>query len=474
MEESTRYTNTMSDQKSFIVLMVGLCTLLFGVAVLKLNSTVCLLLSGIISAYLGMAFGCKWEDCEKYIAENVRNMAIGILIMMMVGLLIATWMAAGVVPYLMYYGLKFIPPSIFLVAVCLACALMSIMTGTSWGTIGTIGIAFVGISEGLGIPLPYTIGSIVVGALVGDKLSPLSDTTILAPYVSGCDLIEHIKSMLYTTVPALLISLVLYAFLGMGYSGGGSVDSETYSAILNTLETKFTLNPVLLLPPVLVLGLILKRKPTLPVFGAGIILAIFLAVFVQDQSFTDVMKAAASGGKMDTGNAMVNKMVNRGGLSSIMSSVGLIISAAVFSGALKGAGVFDMLINSIQRFAKSSKTLLFFSYMLHMALCSLTGSYFVTFSVCGPLLGPIFDKYDLNRKNLSRMLEDTGTTFAPLVPWSVISGFILATLNVTSYDYVLYAPLTYMGVIIPMFYIATGFGVFRSDGTMYFRPKNKQ
>lgn len=186
--------------KSMLVLIVALVILLYCVAVLKANPGVSLILTALAAMGLGMLFGCKWKDFEGDIGDTFKTMFMGMLIMMFVGILIGAWMVSGTVPFMMYYGLKLLPAPIFLVASCLLCCVMSLMTGTSWGTMGTIGVALMGVAEGLDIPAAYAAGAIVVGAIFGDKLSPLSDTTIMAPYVSGVDIIDHIKSMLYTTV----------------------------------------------------------------------------------------------------------------------------------------------------------------------------------------------------------------------------------------------------------------------------------
>ena len=277
----------LSSSKSLLVMAVSLAILLYCVAILKVNPGVSLILSALSAVYLGMAFGCPWKQFENDIGDTFKTMFMGMLIMMFVGILIGSWMVSGTVPLMMYYGLKLLPAPIFLVASCLLCCLMSLMTGTSWGTMGTVGVALIGVAEGLGIPVAYAAGSIVVGAIFGDKLSPLSDTTIMAPYVSGVDIIDHIKSMLYTTVPCLVISLILYAVLGMKFQGG-HIDSQAYSQILSTLEGTFNLNPILLLPPVVVLVLIFMRKPTIPVFGIGILLAAVLAVAVQGLSLIHI------------------------------------------------------------------------------------------------------------------------------------------------------------------------------------------
>ena len=460
----------LSSSKSLLVMAVSLAILLYCVAILKVNPGVSLILSALSALYLGMAFGCPWKQFENDIGDTFKTMFMGMLIMMFVGILIGSWMVSGTVPLMMYYGLKLLPAPIFLVASCLLCCLMSLMTGTSWGTMGTVGVALIGVAEGLGIPVAYAAGSIVVGAIFGDKLSPLSDTTIMAPYVSGVDIIDHIKSMLYTTVPCLVISLILYAVLGMKFQGG-HIDSQAYSQILSTLEGTFNLNPILLLPPVVVLVLIFMRKPTIPVFGIGILLAAVLAVAVQGKGIKEVLSAMTSGLGISTDMALVDSMINRGGLLSMMPSVALIIGAAVFSSALKATGVFQMFLDAIQKYATGRKSLLGFSYLLHLILASFTGVYLVTFSIVGPILGPMFDKYDLDRKNLSRMLEDTGTAFSPIVPWSNISIFILGTLGVSSFQYVLYAPITYLGVVFAAIYIMTGFGIFNRKGEMLIKEK---
>ena len=461
----------MTAGKSILGLIVALIILLYCVAVLKANPGVSLILTALAAMGLGMLFGCKWKDFEGDIGDTFKTMFMGMLIMMFVGILIGAWMVSGTVPFMMYYGLKLLPAPIFLVASCLLCCVMSLMTGTSWGTMGTIGVALMGVAEGLDIPAAYAAGAIVVGAIFGDKLSPLSDTTIMAPYVSGVDIIDHIKSMLYTTVPCLFISLIVYIVLGLQFQGD-SIANENYNQILNTLESNFNLNPILLLPPIVVLVLIFLRKPTIPVFGIGIVLAMLLAMIVQGRNITEVMSALTQGIQMDTGVPLVDSMINRGGLLSMMSSVALIIGAAVFSSVLKTTGAFDTLLNSITKYAKGRKSVLSFSYVLHLILASLTGVYLVTFSIVGPILGPLFDKYNLHRKNLSRMLEDTGTAFSPIIPWSNISIFILGTLGVSSFEYVLYAPLTYLGILFAAIYIVTGFGIFNTEGKMIIKEKN--
>lgn len=468
--KQTEEKKQLSVQQSTFLLVLSVAIVLIGIVALKAKPVVCLVSAGMLVSLLGMAFGVRWEDIEEDMKETVKRIAVAVLILLFVGLMVGSWMVSGTVPFLMYYGLKFLPPSLFLVFTILLCALMSIMTGTSWGTMSTLGIALMGVSAGLGIPLPYTAGCVITGAIFGDKLSPLSDTTILAPAMSGADMIDHIKCMLFTTVPSLLVGLVMAFILGLQFHGG-TVDGEQYSLIMETLSSNFRMNPLLLLPPVVVLVLIFMQKPTLPVFAIGIFLGVILAVAVQGETLGDTLTALYQGYTSDTGVEIVNSMVQRGGATSMYDSIGLIIGAAVFGAPLQTLGITKILLDAITKAAKTTRSLMILSYLLHMFLYCITGAYYVTFAIVGPVLGPLYDKYDLHRKNLSRMLEDSGTAFGPLIPWSNVGAFCATTLGVPVMAYAPFAPITYCSLLFALIYIITGFAVFRRDGTMLIRPK---
>lgn len=468
--EDNKTSKKLSVRQSTFLLVLAVFIVLAGIVVLKAKPVVCLVAAGMSVSLLGMAFGIRWEDIEEDMKETVKRIAVAVLILLFVGLMVGSWMISGTVPFMMYYGLKFLPPSLFLVFTVLLCALMSIMTGTSWGTMSTLGIALMGVSAGLGIPLPYTAGCVITGAIFGDKLSPLSDTTILAPAMSGVPIMEHIKSMLFTTIPSLLVGIVMAFILGLQFHSG-TVDGEQYRIIMDTLNQNFNMNPLLLLPPVVVLFLIFRQKPTLPVFAIGIFLGVILAVVIQGQSLADTAAALYAGFTRDTGVDIVNSMVQRGGATSMYDSIGLIIGAAVFGAPLQTLGITNVLLDAITQVAKTSRLLLLLSYLLHMFLYCITGAYYVTFAIVGPVLGPLYDKYDLHRKNLSRMLEDSGTAFGPLIPWSNVGAFCATTLGVPVLAYAPYAPITYCSLLFALIYIITGFGIFRRDGTMMIRGK---
>lgn len=319
-----------------------------------------------------------------------------------------------------------------------------------------------GVSVGLGIPLHYTAGAVVVGAIFGDKLSPLSDTTIMASAVSDVDIVEHIKYMLFTTLPGYIISLILYFIIGSRFSGG-TIEGGNLELILNTLQSNFNLNPVLLLPPVVVLFLIYKRKPTLPVFAIGITLGGALAMIFQGSSILSVAGALNTGFTTSTGVDLVDTMLLRGGLRSMLGTVALLIAAGVFGSPLRTSGVIQTLLDKITSSVKNGKGMSAAIYLLHGGLFSITGSYYVTFAVLAPMVRPLYDKFGLHRKNLSRTLEDTGTAFAPIVPWSVTGAFIASTLGVETVKYIAFAPMTYIGIILGLVYAITGFKVAKTD-----------
>ncbi len=452
----------LSNRKAMVILAVSVTVFLTGLILIKAPSAVVLIASGSVAMGLGMLSGVKWELFHEGIIRTITSFLPAILILIAVGMLIGSWIVCGTVPLLIYYGLKSISSSWFLVTSLLLCTVMSVATGTSWGTIGTVGIALMGVSSGLGIPLPYTAGAVVTGAIFGDKLSPLSDTTVLASGVSGVYIFDHIKYMLWTTLPPFIIALVLYAIIGIRVSGAmpekGQID-----LILATLESSFRLNPILLLPPSVILVLVLWKKPALPTFAAGVIIAAFLAVLVQGVSPGEVSKALMRGFSSPSGVDIVDKMLFRGGINSMLGSVLLPIAAAVFGSPLKTIGVVDIMLEKIGDSARNARSFLTGIFLTHSFLFLITSSYYVTFAAMGPMVAPVFDRLKLHRANLSRILEDTGTSFAPIVPWSITGAFVANTLGVGNLEFAIYAPITYLGMVFSLGYIVANFRIASSD-----------
>ncbi len=459
MEEKKK----LSFAKAMILLLIAVVTIFVVKAKIGGDTSVSLLCAAAAVSALAMIWGIKWEDIEHEVKENFKSMASPLMILMCVGLLVGTWMISGTIPTMIYYGMKFLSPGIFLVMTCLIAAIMSVMTGTSWGTVSTVGVALMGVSAGLGIPLAYTAGAVTAGALFGDKLSPLSDTTVMAAAVAEVNIIDHIKYMLLTTVPSLIVSLVLYGVLGAKYAGQ-SMAGDDYSAIMETLQSTFNINVIMLIPPIVVVTLIVLKKPTIPTFFSGILTAMVLAWIFQGASFSDVIFAMGKGYTESTGIDIVDTMVLRGGLSSMLSTIVLVLAAGVFGGPLKASGTVEIIVEKLSKAVKNDKQMMITVALLHLVLFLIVVSYYVSFVVIGNMTKDLYDKFGLKRTNLSRMLEDTGTA-APLIPWSLSGAFYSSTLGLPVWDFVLYAPITYLGMGFALIYILTGFTIARADKT---------
>lgn len=460
MEEKKK----LSFAKAMILLLIAVVMIFVVKAKIGGDTSVSLLCAAAAVSALAMIWGIKWENIEHEVKENFKSMASPLMILMCVGLLVGTWMISGTIPTMIYYGMKFLSPGIFLVMTCLIAAIMSVMTGTSWGTVSTVGVALMGVSAGLGIPLAYTAGAVTAGALFGDKLSPLSDTTVMAAAVAEVNIIDHIKYMLLTTVPSLIVSLVLYGVLGAKYAGQ-SMAGDDYSAIMETLQSTFNINVIMLIPPIVVVTLIVLKKPTIPTFFSGILTAMVLAWIFQGASFSDVIFAMGKGYTESTGIDIVDTMVLRGGLSSMLSTIVLVLAAGVFGGPLKASGTVEIIVEKLSKAVKNDKQMMITVALLHLVLFLIVVSYYVSFVVIGNMTKDLYDKFGLKRTNLSRMLEDTGTATAPLIPWSLSGAFYSSTLGLPVWDFVLYAPITYLGMGFALIYILTGFTIARADKT---------
>ncbi len=448
----------MTSGRAMIILVASAACILLGALVIKSPTVVNLIVAGLVASFLAMLWGVKWETIQEDILDFARRMFPAILILIFVGMLVGAWIQAGTVPIMIYYGLKILSPKLFLVIAAIVCSLMSVMTGTSWGTVATVGVALMGVAQGLGVPASWTAGAVLVGALFGDKMSPMSDTTVLAPAVSGVEVIDHIKYMLWTTVPSYIISLVVFLIVGLRF-GNGTVESEDYNLILSTLESNFNFNPILLIPPIVVLVMIFKKVPILPSFAVGVALGVIFAMIFQGSSLLDVLTALNKGYTQTTDIAIVDSMIKRGGISSMLSSVAIVIAAATFGAPLKSAGVIDFVVEKIVKVATNQKSVLLCSYGFHMLLILIIGGYYTTFSIAGPVLQPLYDKYGLDKANLSRCLEDTGTTFSPLVPWCSNGVYFTTTLGVAYSAYAFTTPMCYLCLVFALIYIITGFKI---------------
>jgi NhaC family Na+:H+ antiporter len=417
-----------------------------------------LILASIVGAFAGLSLGYKWHEIELGIVHGIEVALKAILILVVIGILIGTWIASGVVPLLIDYGLRLLSPSFFLLATCLICSVVSIATGSSWTTAGTVGVALIGVGQGLGVSLPMTAGAIVSGAYFGDKMSPLSDSTNLAPAVAGSELFEHIGYMMYTTMPAYFLTLILYSILGWTV-GGGSIEGSQVGAIRAALEASFNLSPILLLAPISVIMAVGLRVPALPALIGGAILGGLLAIWVQGTPLSVVCAVAQTGFQADTGYTVVDDLLSRGGLESMMSTVALVLCALSFGGVMECTGLLNTLANAILRLAHSTGSLVLATIGSCIGTNIIAPDQYLSIVIPGRMYREAFRARGLHPKLLSRSVEDSGTLSSPLVPWNTCGAFMYAALHVSSTAYLPYAFLNLLTPVIAVIIAFSGFRI---------------
>lgn len=422
------------------------------------------LILGIIVASLVAVFGLNytWDEVEKGAIDTIQMSMQAILILMVIGSLIGSWILSGTVPAMIYYGLQLLSPGIFLIATVIICSIVSVATGSSWTTAGTVGVALVGVGTGLGMPAPLVAGAIVSGAYFGDKMSPLSDTTNLAPAMAGSTLFEHIGYMFYTTVPSLLISLVLYGILGMRYAGG-QLDTGNINIILDGIAGTFSISPMLLLPPVIVIVLVLLKMPALPGLITGSVLGGLFAAIFQGADLGSIIDALHYGFVSETGIEVVDDLLTRGGLDDMMWTVSLILLAMVFGGIMEKTGMLQSIGNAILKFANSTGSLVTATILTSIAVNVLAADQYLAIVIPGRMYKEVYDERGLEPRLLSRTLEDAGTLTSALIPWNTCGAFMASALLVSPLAFAPYAFLNWINPLIAIFYGYTGIGIVQGE-----------
>jgi NhaC family Na+:H+ antiporter len=458
MKKNVSHPRTPGLLVSLIPLVTMALFLGVGYGVYKVKAEILLVGSAAVAGLLARGLGHSWKSLEEGIVEAIRRALPAMLIVICVGLLIGSWLASGTIPMMIYYGLKIISPRFFLVTACVVCSLISLFTGTSWGTVGTMGIALMGIARGLGIPEGPAAGAIVAGAYFGDKLSPFSDTTNLAPVAARSNLFDHIRHMLYTTTPAWLIGLVIYFFVGMKYQSR-MLPQEKLGVIFDILKTHFHFHWLLLLPPLVIFLFAVFKLPTIP----GMIFASFaasvLAIVIQRMPAVDVLNAMTDGFRIETGMKEMNKLLSRGGMMSMMGVTLIAFCAFGFAGIVQKAGMLQVILDRLLSVVRSTGSLVASTAASGVVVALMTGSSFLTILIPGELFGPAYRKRGLAAKNLSRTTEDSGTVIVPLVPWSMAGVYMSGTLDVPVLTYFSWAFMCYLGIVFAVTYGYTGFSI---------------
>ncbi|MDD2230908.1 MAG: Na+/H+ antiporter NhaC [Candidatus Cloacimonetes bacterium] len=430
---------------------------------------IALLLGLFVLVAYGLIIGFKWQFIQDALVEGGKSVLVAVIIMIFVGITIGVWMISGTVPSLLYYGLKLLSPAVFLPVAFILCGLTSLATGTSWGTAGTMGVALMGVAYGMGMPLPLAAGCIVSGAHIGDKLSPLSDTTLLASASTGTDLFDHIISMLYTTVPASIICLVAYTLMGLKYSKS-ALDLGQIEVITQGLAKSANINLLMLIPAILVITLAVLRLPSLAVFGIGIVVSMLWAIIFQGATPNDVLGVAVNGFSAQTGIADVDSLLSRGGILSMMSTVYVSILAGMFAGLLHKTRILVVLMNQVKRVIHSVGGLITTVTVACLALMLGGGGQYATMTLPGVAFRESFDEFDVHSGVLSRTMEDTGTLVGSIIPWDVSAIFFASALGVPTLKLLPYALLPLLSPVLAVVQGYLGHGVYRKDDKMKFKP----
>ncbi|WP_257347301.1 Na+/H+ antiporter NhaC [Pseudalkalibacillus decolorationis] len=458
---------------AIIPLVVMIVVMAITIVVLEQGPHIPLIVGTTVAALVAWRCGFKWKDLEEAMYKGIRLALPAVSIIILVGLTIGAWIGGGVVATMVYYGLKILTPSMFLVSIAIICAVVSLAIGSSWSTMGTIGVAGMGIGLSMGIPAPMIAGAIISGSYFGDKMSPLSDTTNLAAGLTSTDLFVHIRHMLYTTIPGLVIALAVYAYLGKDFGKSG-VDTADIQQTMGVLQDNFVISPFLLIIPLLVIVFVAKKVPAIPALIVGIFLGFLSQVLIQGGSVSDAVATLQSGFVIDTGNDMVDNLFNRGGLDSMMYTVSMTIVAMTFGGILEHTGMLQSIVKQILKLAKTARGVVASTVLSCFATNATCSEQYISIVIPSRMYAKAYNDKGLHSKNLSRALEDGGTLTSVFIPWNTCGVFILGTLGVHAFDYAPYAVLNFIVPIISIIYALTGLTIVKLTESEIFALKKEE
>ncbi|WP_333809187.1 Na+/H+ antiporter NhaC [Flavobacterium sp.] len=446
--------------------MLAFNVYVFGDSALGGSNQFVLLLGGAVAAIMGFLNKVSYKTMIDEVAENIKSTAGAILILLMVGALAGTWMVSGIIPSMIYYGLQILSPAIFLPATLIICSVISIATGSSWTTSATVGIALIGIGGALGFDLGMVAGAVISGAYFGDKLSPMSDTTNLAPVMAGTDLFTHIRYMTYTTIPTYIFSLILFIILGLSVEVSGDANTDE---LLNSITASFNVTPVLFLVPIIVIGLIVKKTEPLVALLVGTLLAGIFAIIFQPEIITQiagadsltfksaykgVMEAITTKVAVPTENKTLIDLFTSGGMAKMLPTIWLILCAMVFGGIMDAIGALSKISETLLKLAHSTFGLFASTVGSCLALNITASDQYLAIVVPGKMFAKAYKNKGLAPENLSRTLEDSGTVTSVLIPWNTCGAYQAGTLGVSTFDYLPYAFFNILSPIMTLLFAA--------------------
>ncbi|PCJ19990.1 MAG: Na+/H+ antiporter NhaC [SAR86 cluster bacterium] len=450
-----------------LISLLSFSVYLFGEDASYGPNQIALCVGAAVAAIIGWKNGQSWQQIEDSIVSGVTIALKPILILFSVGLLIGSWILSGTVPTMIYYSLIILDPSIFYAASCLICGLIALSIGSSWTVAGTVGIALIGAAAGLGLSLEITAGAIISGAYFGDKMSPLSETTNLAPAVAGTDLFSHIGHMVWTTIPSIVIALIMYALIGLNIDTDNS--ATDLAITMQLINDNFTINPLMLLPVLSLLVMAQKKLPPIPTILTGALIGVVLALVFQQPAilalagetpnmalglFKGIWQTLADGYVLESGNATLDDLMTRGGMSSMLNTVWLILCAMVFGAVMDHTGLLQCLVNYALSFVHSTGSLIATTIVTCIGANIITSDQYISIVLPGRMYKLEYQNRNLDPKNLSRSLEDAGTMTSPLIPWNTCGAYMSGTLGVATFAYL---PYCFFNLICPVIAVIYGF-----------------
>ena len=445
------------------LLMLLVCVIILSVAIIGLGQDVQVplaLCTGAMLIYASFYLRIKWADSAKAMVDSIATALEVMMIILLIGATIGTWIASGTVPIIIVYGLHVFSPKFFLVSILIICSILSVVTGSSWTTMGTVGIAFMAVGDGLGLNPAITAGCIACGAFFGDKISPMSDSTNYAAAVAKTDLYKHVFSMIYTTGPALVVSAIIFTVMGLSH--GGSGDSEVISEMINGLNGAYNMSPVLLVPLLIMIVLIILKVPAIACMLICALTGVAFAMIFQGASLAGALGNFMSGFVGNTGVANVDRLLTRGGMSSMYGTLGIMIWSLALAGMLARCGVVRCLMQKAEKFTSNRVGLIVTHVISGFALSFVAADPYMAMVLPAEAFGEKYDELGLDRSVCSRTCEDSGTLVCPMVPWGTSGVYTAATLGVATTAYL---PYYLMGFLTPLFSILcaiSGFGMIKA------------
>ena len=434
----------------------------YGLFILQAGLHGVLLIALVWVVVNSLWLGNRYDDIRTAMMNGMARAMPALFIFLLIGVVIASFILSGTVATLVYYGLMFLDPVVFLPVGLILCSLMSVATGTSWGTVGTAGIVLIGVGGTMGIPLPLVAGMVIAGASFGDKMSPVSDTTNLAAVATGTDLYEHIKSMLVTTTPSYVLTLLLFSWIGWGYADQ-SLPAPKIQQLMRVIDTEYQINIFMLAPMLVLLGLAMRKVPAEAAMLVASLVALVMALLFQGASATTVISSVYDGVVVQTDNATINELLSRGGIVSMAWTFTLTMIAVPLGSLLEQAGFLRVLVRSLLASIKRRSSLVT-SAILSAGVSNLAlAESYISIIINGQLFKNKFDEMDIDRSVLSRSVEEGSTLMTALVPWSTTGVFYAATLGVPTVDYAQWALLNWINPLMGILFAWLGIGLFRAS-----------